>query len=143
YPLGMGVTIICAHAGAPVLYSGEPNQIPLLRRMMQRHSRLWIDDSGMANPTRFVYLARLASDPLIRERVMHGSDFPVPSSAVYFTGRLDARHVWALERVGNALEKDVQLKLALGYPEESLTRPATVLPNVSRWTGPTFAVQST
>lgn len=143
YPLGSGVKVICAHLGAPILYSGDANQIPLLLRMMQRHPQLWVDNSGMANPSRFVYLARLASHPLVRERVLHGSDFPVPSSAVYFSRRLHARQIWEVERVTNPLEKEAQLKLALGYPEASLTRPAEVLANVRRWVGSPFAMQST
>ncbi len=143
YPLGMGVKVICPHLGAPILYSGDANQIPLLLKMMQRHPQLWVDNSGMANPSRFVYLARLASDPLVRERVLHGSDFPVPSSAVYFSRRLHRRQVWAVERENNPLEKEVRLKLALGYPESSLTRAAQVLGNLPRWVGPSFAVQST
>ena len=75
--------------------------------------------------------------------MLHGSDFPVPSSAVYFSRRLHRRQVWAVERENNPLEKEVRLKLALDYPEASLTRADQVLGNLPRWIGPPFAVQST
>lgn len=132
-PLKAGVPVICAHSATRILFSGEPDQLPLLRALLGEYPHLWVDNSGMANPARFAHLPRLAGDPLFRERTLHGSDFPVPSSAIYYLPRLGPREVWRLERQENVLARDVAIKLRFGYPEETLTRPARVLAHLDRW----------
>lgn len=134
-PLDAGVTVICAHTATPVLFSRDRNQISLLRSMLEQYPHLWVDNSGMANPSRFAYLPRLARDPLIRARTLYGSDFPVPSNAFYFAGALGPRTTWALERERNPLQRDIRLKRALGYPDRTLTRAERVLANLDRWRG--------
>jgi predicted TIM-barrel fold metal-dependent hydrolase len=126
-PLEAGVPVICAHMGAPVVLSRGPDELPAVRRLLEEFPHLWLDNSGMANPSRFPHLARLARDPLFRERTLYGSDFPVPSDALYYVARLGARAVLRLQRLRNPLERDVQLKRALGYPEATLTRATGVL----------------
>lgn len=132
-PLEAGVTVICAHTGTPVLLSRDANQLPLLRSMLAEYPHLWVDNSGMANPSRFAYLPRLAREPLMQARTLYGSDFPVPSNAFYFAARLGPREVRALERVKNPFDRDVRLKRALGYPDRTLTRAERVLANLDRW----------
>jgi uncharacterized protein len=139
-PLEAGVSVICAHSGTPVLLSRDPNQLPLLRAMLEQYPRLWVDNSGMANPSRFTYLPRLARDPFFRSRTLYGSDFPVPSNAFYFAGRIGPGTALTLERERNPFDRDVQVKRALGYPDRTLTRAEGVLANLTRWrTGVTSA----
>lgn len=132
-PLEAGVPVICAHSGTRVALSRDPDQSALLRTMLEEFPHLWVDNSGMSNPSRFAYLPRLARDPLIRSRTLYGSDFPVPSHAFYFTRQLGPRRVWELDRVRNPFDRDVGIKRALGYPERTLTRAEKVLPNLDRW----------
>jgi uncharacterized protein len=132
-PLEEGVTVIVAHTAAPIIASRDANQIPLLRRFMERFPNLWVDNSGMANPSRFTHLARFATDDAIRERTLFGSDFPVPSSPLFYLPRLGPGATWRLQRMSNPLHRDVAIKRSLGYPDETLTRAATVLPNLERW----------
>jgi predicted TIM-barrel fold metal-dependent hydrolase len=127
-PLEMGVPVVCAHSGVPVHLSRDPDQLPLLREMLQEFPHLWVDNSGMANPSRFAHLPRLARDPEIVERTLYGSDYPVPSSALYYPRRLGLRGVRAVERERNPFQRDVLLKRALGYPDATLTRAAEILP---------------
>lgn len=126
-PLEAGVRVICAHSGVPVHFSRDRDQQPLLREFLRRYPHLWLDNSGMANPSRCAHLPRLARDAEIAERTLYGSDFPVPASAVYYLARLGVRRVVGIERAGNALDRDVRLKRALGYPDATLTRAAGVL----------------
>lgn len=135
-PLEAGVPVICAHSGTRVHLSRDPDQLPLLREMLRRHPHLWVDNSGLANPSRFLHLPRLARDPLLRERTLYGSDFPVPSNAVYYAARLGPAAVWRLERETNPFDRDLRLKRRLGYPDATLTRAADVLANLGRWTAP-------
>jgi uncharacterized protein len=132
-PLEHGVPVICAHSGAPVVYSRRPDQTPLLRSLLTEFPHLWLDNSGMANPSRFPSLARFARDPLFRDRTLYGTDYPIPVNAVYFLPRLGPRTVLRLEREPNLFDRDVQLKRQLGYPDETLTRPARVLAHMERW----------
>lgn len=134
-PLEAGVTVICAHSATPVLLSRDRNQLALLRSMLHRYPHLWLDNSGMANPSRFVYLPRLAREALFQARTLYGSDFPVPSNALYFAGRLGPRRTLSLEREKNPFDRDVRLKRELGYPDRTLTRAERVLANLDRWRG--------
>lgn len=134
-PLDEGVTVICAHSAAPVAYSRDRDETPLLRELLERYPNLWVDNSGMANPSRFLHLARFAREPGIRDRTLYGSDFPVPGSSAYFVHRLGVRTAFRLQRVRNPLERDVAIKEALGYDALSLTRAASLLPNLDRWQG--------
>lgn len=125
--LEAGVKVICAHSGTRILFSREPDQLPALRRLLERYPNLWLDNSGMANPGRYAHLPRLARDELFTSRTLHGSDFPVPSNAVYYPRRLGPREVWRIERIRNPIERDRRIKERLGYPPESFTRAAGVL----------------
>lgn len=127
-PLEAGVPVICAHSGSRVLFSRDPDQSAELRSLLERFPHLWVDNSGMANLSRFAHLPRLARDPLFQERTLYGSDFPVPSNAWYYVRHIGMRRVLALERTSNPLTRDVQIKRALGYPDATLTRAAHVLP---------------
>lgn len=134
--LEMGVPVICAHSATRVHLSRDRDQLPLLRELLATHHNLWVDNSGMANPSRFAHLPRLAADPAIRDRTLHGSDFPVPASAAYYVARLGPRTAWRLDRERNPLQRDLRIKRRLGYPDETLSRAAHVLPNLDRWATP-------
>ncbi|HET7321878.1 MAG TPA: amidohydrolase family protein [Longimicrobiaceae bacterium] len=129
-PLEQGVTVVCAHSGTRVLFSRDPDQLPIVRDLLEEFPNFWVDNSGMANPTRFPALARLARDPLFQERTLHGSDYPVPENAFYFPRRLGWRRVRELDAMENPFDRGIALKRALGYPEETLTRAARVLPTL-------------
>jgi predicted TIM-barrel fold metal-dependent hydrolase len=133
FPLQEGVRVIVAHTAAPVTYARDEDQVPLLRRMMDRFPHLWVDNSGISNFSRFPHLPRFACDPQLNERTLHGSDFPVPSNSFYYARQLGSRGVMALERIRNRMQRDIELKRALGYPDEVLTRAASVLANLDRW----------
>ncbi|HEX6041942.1 amidohydrolase family protein [Longimicrobium sp.] len=132
-PLSMGVRIIVAHTAAPVTYARDEDQVPLLKEWMRRYPHLWVDNSGISNPSRFPHLPRFAADPELVARTLHGSDFPVPSNAFWYLRRLGARRVAALERIRNRMQRDVEIKRALGYPDDVLTRAPAVLANLARW----------
>jgi uncharacterized protein len=125
--LEAGVRVICAHSATRILFSRERDQLPALRRLLERYPNLWLDNAGMANPGRYAHLPRLARDELFTSRTLHGSDFPVPSNAVYYPRRLGAKEVWRIERIRNLIERDRIIKTRLGYPAASFTRAAQVL----------------
>jgi hypothetical protein len=132
-PLSLGVPVIVAHLAAPVPFRRDPDQTPLLRALMAEFPHLWTDNSGMNNPARSATLGRLAADPELAARTLHGSDFPVPVNAVWHLRRLGPRRVASLERIRNPLQREIAIKRALGTPDEVLTRAAGVLPGLGRF----------
>lgn len=125
--LETGVTVIAAHAAAPLHFSFESDARPQLREMIGRYRNLWVDNSGLANPARFRHLPTLAADGVFQERTLHGSDYPVPNNAIYYP-RILGRTLVRIERERNRLQRDMMLKQALGFSRETFTRAAGVLP---------------
>lgn len=135
FPLREGVRMIVAHCAAPVAYARDEDQTPLLREMLAAFPHLWVDNSGMANPARFQWLPRLMDDPGVIARTLHGSDFPVPSAAFWYARRLGWRTARRIDRIPNTMQREVELKRALGVPDAVLSRAAGVLANWPRWAG--------
>jgi hypothetical protein len=56
--------------------------------------------------------------------MIHGSDFPVPVHGhfAWLRGHIDWRTFRRWERHSNILERDYQLKVAMGFPPETFTR---------------------
>ena len=61
--------------------------------------------------------------PLL-ERMVHGSDFPVPVHGhfAWLRGSVDWKSFSRRQRDPNILERDYQLKRAMGFPPASFTR---------------------
>lgn len=127
HPLKAGVKTICAHAAARIHFSREPDARAELRGLLHTYPHLWVDNSGLANLARFRHLPRLARDPRIAERTLHGSDFPVPVNAFYYLRRLGPKKVREIGRERNPLQRDLLIKRAVGFTEASFTRAAGVL----------------
>ena len=132
-PLEAGVKVICAHTATKVLGTSEPDQLPLLRRFLGMYPNLWVDNSGLCNPSRYMHVPVLAKDQLITSRTLYGSDYPVPVNAFYFLPRMGLRKVAVLERFKNVIDRDIEIKRYFGYPEETLTRANDVLANLDYW----------
>ncbi|MQA90733.1 MAG: amidohydrolase family protein [Gemmatimonas sp.] len=131
--LELGVRVIVAHGAAPIHFSREKSQVPTLRAMLGRYPNLWVDNSALASPSRFRHLPRFVADPLIRERSLHGSDFPVVADSFYYPGRLSIPEIIRIQRERNGLQREVLIKRAIGFPDAALYRAASVLSNLDRW----------
>jgi predicted TIM-barrel fold metal-dependent hydrolase len=129
-PLACGVTVIAAHCGTRSLL-WDPQYFPVFAEMTRRFPRLYGDTSAFlvpANRCRGSVLTRCLETPL-RERLVHGSDYPVPSWGfwVWARGCLSWRTWRRWQRHPNPLERDYQLKRAAGFPEEVFTRAPGML----------------
>ena len=131
--LEQGVTVICAHSATPVIGSGEEDQIPLLVTLLKRYANLWVDNSGLCNPGRFLNLPKLTQFPIILERTLYGSDWPVPSNSFYYLRSLGFKKVWEMELEKNLIARDLRLKLTFGYPQEIVSRAQNILAHLDRW----------
>lgn len=132
--LDHGVKVICAHTATRILGSSEVDQLSQLKILLARYDRLYVDNSGLCNPSRFAHVPSLARDQEITSRTLYGSDWPVPSNAFYYLNRLGWKKIMQLERLKNPLDRDISIKSALGYPESTMYRAGDVLAHLDQWT---------
>lgn len=134
-PLEMGVKVICAHSGTKVLGSNERNYLPELKIMLKKYDNLWVDNSGICNPSRFKFLPFLAKDQEICARTLYGSDWPVPSNSFYYMGKIAFSKILKLERIKNTIQRDIEIKKQLGVNDKTLTTAydQKVLANLDFW----------
>jgi predicted TIM-barrel fold metal-dependent hydrolase len=114
-----GATVVAAHAGTCAVYDAQ-DFYPAFRALLEKWPNLYADTAILGNVFRLGSLRRLAADPLVRSRLIHGSDFPLPASTV----------VWRapgliFER--NLLERDARVKAAYGVFEEQARRGAKLV----------------
>ena len=120
-PLECGVQVIAAH-GAGKSGIWDPDYTVELLHMMDEFPNLFTDNSALASPNRWRTIPALL-DPKIQSRVIHGSDFPIPSGGFGpLVGRLLGRKDYLKSRkIKNPLERDVFIKQAVGFSESSFT----------------------
>jgi predicted TIM-barrel fold metal-dependent hydrolase len=133
-PLKYGVKVICAHSATKVIGSSERDQIPDLIKLLEEYPNLWVDNSGICNPSRFSHLPNLANETRISERTLYGSDWPVPPNAIYYIKKLGLRKVIQLEKIKNWISRDIEIKRLHSFSDATLTRANHVLANLDHWT---------
>lgn len=128
--LEIGVTCIAAHSGTGTMLL-DPDYFDVFVEMTRRFPRLYGDNSALAGVTfrlRPGVLKRML-EPELASRILHGSDVPVPvtGAVMWGLGMMSWRKWRETARVANPIERDVQLKRALGFGEETFTRLAGLL----------------
>jgi hypothetical protein len=127
-PLECGVNVIAAHA-ATSSHPLDTNYLPVLTKMMETYSNLYTDVSALCSPLRSKHLKTILQNTVLSERIVHGSDLPIPINGNWLLARgliswRDLRHAHSTK---NPLERDVRLKRALGFSEESFSRAELLL----------------
>jgi uncharacterized protein len=126
-PLECGVKVIAAHAATK---SGvfDPDYFKVFVEMIGRFENLYGDNSAFNLPFRSRHMRDCLQTPLV-DRVLHGSDYPVPVHGHWAWLRrfLSWRDFRKCERLCNVVERDYRLKRAVGFPEQVFERAATVL----------------
>lgn len=121
-----GVEVIVPHAGNLRLFRDAADW-EALRAEMVRRPNLRIDDSALCMLHRRRRLSRIVEAPEIHDRVLHGSDFPLPAQPLAFADRLGVREARRIGGIPSAFEKDVALKRALGVPDAFLGNGGALL----------------
>ena len=126
-PLECGVTVIAAHC-ATKSGLGDPEYFHVLGGMFAQHPNLYGDTSAFNVPIRGRHIRACLREPLA-SRLIHGSDYPVPVFGhwAWVQRFVDWKSFRQCERLGNVLEKDYQLKVAMGFPPEHFTRVTALL----------------
>jgi predicted TIM-barrel fold metal-dependent hydrolase len=120
-PLQCGVKVIAAHCATK---SGlfDTEYFHSFVKMTRSFSNLYGDLSAFNVPVRGRHTPECLRKPLV-ERMVHGSDYPpVHGYFAWMRGTVDWKSFRRWERQGNILERDYQLKLAMGFPPETFTR---------------------
>lgn len=130
--LELGVTCIAAHCGTGMMVV-DRDYFEVWAEMTRRFPRLYGDNSALVAPNfRFRPSAlRRMLEPELGARIIHGSDVPVlvTGALAWAAGMMSWRDWRASARIANPIERDAQIKRALGFPEETFTRLAGLL----RW----------
>ncbi len=121
-PLECGVKVIAAHCATK---SGltDPEYFQSFVELTKRFPNLYGDNSAFTVPIRGRHVRECTREPLVH-RIIHGSDFPVPvyGHFPWLRGFIDWTSFRRWERHPNVLERDYQLKKAMGFPAETFTR---------------------
>ena len=133
-PLEIGVTCIAAHAATK---SGlfDPDYFDVFVKMLDRFPNLYGDTSAWNVPLRGRHAGRSVLPGLLRDRLLHGSDYPVPCSGLWAALRgfvpWDTYRRWQAHP--NILERDYQLKRAMGFDDAHFTRVHGLLRKVPQF----------
>jgi len=137
-PLECGVTVVAAHCGTK---SGlfDPEYFFVFAGMTRDYPNLYGDTSAFNVPIRGRHVKRCLESPLV-DRMLHGSDYPVPVHGhfAWARGQVDWASFRRWEKCPNIIERDFQLKRAMGFPAEVFTRIGKLLrkkKNRAAWSG--------
>jgi predicted TIM-barrel fold metal-dependent hydrolase len=124
--LDQGPTVVACHSGTGWV-SDTPDQLPAFANLLKRYPKLWGDTAVMGTAGRVRDFGRLLEDPAIASRLLHGSDFPFPISAVAYEKKIGKEAVTAINKTRSWIAKDLELKTALGIGKVSAERAWSVI----------------
>ena len=126
-PLEKGVTCIAAHAaGRSGIF--DPDYTEVLIQLLKTYPHLYADNSALCSLNRARTVKKILNETAL-PRVLHGSDLPVPimGSGPWMNGLVSWSDFRRCKKISNPLERDYQLKLAMGFPECSFERLGALL----------------
>jgi predicted TIM-barrel fold metal-dependent hydrolase len=126
-PLECGVNVIAAH-GAGKSGILDPDYTADLLKMMDQFPNLFTDNSALASPNRWRTIKHLL-DSKIQSRVIHGSDFPIPSGGFgpWMGNLLNRSDYFKSRKINNPLEHDVFIKQAVGFQQSTFSRLGDII----------------
>ena len=129
-PLECGVTVIAAHA-ATKSGLGDPEYFHVFADMLPKYPNLYGDTSAWNVPLRGRHAGKCHSG-LLAERLVHGSDYPVPIHGLWarLRGFISTEDYRRCKAIANVVERDYQLKVAMGFAPEHFTRAGALLREV-------------
>ncbi len=128
-PLDCGVTVIAAHCATKSGLS-DPEYFHVFAEMLEKWPNLHGDTSAWNVALRGRHAKRCVGEGNhLGERLLHGSDFPVPCNGVWalLNRSITFTDYRRCRKITNVLERDYQLKLAMGFAPEHFTRVRSLL----------------
>jgi predicted TIM-barrel fold metal-dependent hydrolase len=124
--LKCGVTVIAAHCGTRSTFT-ERDYLPEFMRLARDYEHFYGDTSALNLPPRWHAYQRILGDPVVREKLIHGSDWPILPLPPFRP--LGWGQTWELLSDENWLRRDVLIKQRLGFDDAYWQRAGRVL----RW----------
>jgi predicted TIM-barrel fold metal-dependent hydrolase len=126
--LEKGVTVIVAHCATRFFPTDRDDYLDELQAMMDRFPRLFADVSAFSTLCRIGTVDRVL-DTLPPDRLILGSDFPIPVSDMppLVVRKLTHEEHLEILQIKNPIEKNYRQLLAMGFPESIGTKAADVL----------------
>jgi predicted TIM-barrel fold metal-dependent hydrolase len=122
--LKRGVTVIMAHCGTRSS-PRDTDYLPSFVRLANEYEHCYGDTAALNLPTRSYAYKTILDDATVREKIIHGSDWPIlpvpPTSRVGFVATMK---LWSDM---NWLRRDVKIKQTLGFDDAYWHRGARVL----------------
>ncbi|HEV7299782.1 MAG TPA: amidohydrolase family protein [Tepidisphaeraceae bacterium] len=122
--LKRGVTVIMAHCGTRSTLR-ETDYLPTFTRLAKEYEHCYGDTAALSLPTRSYAYRAILNDPQLREKIIHGSDWPIlPVPPLMQIGVGKSFRLW---RDRNWIRRDMAIKRALGFDDAYWHRAAKVL----------------
>jgi predicted TIM-barrel fold metal-dependent hydrolase len=128
-----GVPVIFSHCGTGSFLYPQHDYSNEFIALMERYDNVYGDTSAFCSLVRRHQVKRFSTDKYV-DRIFHGSDWPIPSSSIYFLAELGFNTVMGLEKNRHPLDRDVATKRAMGVPDAMFTGAYGLLaPRIDRW----------
>lgn len=111
--LDEGATVIAAHACSSGLMLYE-KFLPTFQDLAQRYPNFYADISGLTLPNRMGMLLHLRHHPELQERLLFGTDYPLPVFHLAAWGRVGLRALIKMIRTTNRFDRQVAVCRGLG-----------------------------
>ena len=122
--LKRGVTVIAAHCGSRSS-PWEPDYVPQFIRLTEQYEHFYGDTAALNLPTRWYAMDIVLSHKIASQRLVHGSDWPIPS--LPSPRRLGWGTAWELMNESNWMRRDALIKQKLGLDESYWHRAGKIL----------------
>ncbi|NLX12217.1 MAG: hypothetical protein GXY44_00995 [Phycisphaerales bacterium] len=123
-------TVIAAHVATPLFWPITPGHTfhKLTQALTGEFAEvpLFADISALGQVSKAHWLKKLLTMPLIQNKLVYGSDFPLPPMPVAFPFRL-AGHYRQLHAFPSWIDRDIAIKASLGIDETVFLRSASLL----------------
>ncbi len=129
HPLEVGVNVIAAHMALSYTpfkmlqaFSRHPKHYNTeyftLLEMLECHDNLYADVSALLTPVRAKVLRHLSQQHHIHDKLLFGTDYPVPFSTVFNSYDVNYRRRFELARIANVFDRYTQTMLEY-FPKQS------------------------
>src|SRR5579884_1959993 len=103
-PLEEGVTVIAAHACSDGLMLSE-KFLPTFHAFVRQYRNFYADISALTLPNRLTMLLHLRRHPELHDRLLFGTDYPLPVFHVAAWGRIGVRALAEIVRTKNRFDR--------------------------------------
>ncbi len=126
HALDHGVIVVLCHCGTACPIHPQHNCRKEIFALFKSYDNLFADTSALTSLLKFYQIHKI--DFLtFHDRLIHGSDYPIPPLVVPFGFKIGWRKMREVQRIKNPIERDIILKDALGFPKDILTNATKLI----------------